>query len=1396
MLFEAIKFHKLSQIDLKRNPTFNSNYFKKIVKNIKLLIDLFEKANSGKIKENSFKYYINELNVLKYFFTESINTPDLILLSLDFFNWNNICAFIIKFLREAIKSFLKNLIKFNLISEFENLVTLILKYKNVMLFVLKDEELITSIFKIYWKFSKNYFKKVKIFTKKYDYQDDNAFLLQFLTLIKASLYQIAIDEINMNLQTKFLNETNKNDFENNLRIFKNNTKELKENLENNIFLVNLEALLSKRLNFDDKIIKFFKDNKKIYITMNENNNIQGNKTINKNKQNEKIKLIRSFNEIIKRFEINDILENFKSIKEFLDSITLENLITNTQISEAKKNFYIKVFNFPYFKLKNIKNIFRKIETMFHSYNQEKETCMVYYNIDIYLLMNKSEIKNTLIKILDEIANSIFAEKFYFLVNPNINVFRLKYCNSLNSRDKIKISLLDEDLFLKNLKIIFENNIQKKFNESQIFNTIKRRVTSLLEISDKNNIFTDKYDLPNLFYFYDDTEINNVNNYLYFYSEYNENLTSEIRKRDYWIIRINNKIKKCFFNVFAQEIVDYFVEDILTLKIFTENIISLEKFKQSKFYFLIKIIKKELNNQRKIFLNYSNPSVQNSFANSQKINNNNNFSKEFDNSIFAKKIKHYKYLIEKLIHEFYQRDFIIENFHDKKKNENFKNLINDNKRQIENYKKIVNYLLLRLIKLYIKYFLNYKLNNYKDSVFRDVDNFEKKNLIDKSNIKNDNNKSKPNYISLFKLDNIFFFIFFYVGKFSFRILYNDDFLNILESRMKYSCPNFIYKLSFDYIIQKEINNSILLKKESSFTQKILKLRYFLKNMNSVYQNKDKINEWQINRISIELKMYVILFELQTLLIGEYYHEEKILTKEILLNEDDQINDKNLLIFNKNVYHNVPISKSIEKYFINNLNTEELIENYKIKLKDYFLKECSFQETSLNHFSSNNDIKIESMRDSELFNKKKRKKKDITFKDEYSDLHYLHRVNNFSTTKYEKDSEKLIFLQKIICNEENFNIILTHFQQEFISLIYQLILNFNPSNIYSETFLQFLLPENKLKKKDKYEFSEFNYFEILFMPFRIIKDFIDDFLNSNKYSSSFPLKIEIVKNNKKLSQLIKDSPEVKLFLILLLEEYFTNPILIKIFNDNLLNKLNEVNKKHKEKGFNLHSDHILTKTFDINKIFEEKYFFNFLFKFKRKGSIEKEINETNEFIDFNFFNFYNLKKSISDENIFYSFIDTELSNFPLESLPILNFIPILRNFNYQNFLNRKETCKEIKLTKDNLYCIVNPTGDLKITEKYFNHYFLKEFSIKNLIIGNQDLKKNQNVISDHLKRKTTKILFYSGHGTGIEFFNSKRIKFENMEYISFIMGCSSAHIQNFLGLDNTYVDIVNYYIQNQW
>ena len=147
-------------------------------------------------------------------------------------------------------------------------------------------------------------------------------------------------------------------------------------------------------------------------------------------------------------------------------------------------------------------------------------------------------------------------------------------------------------------------------------------------------------------------------------------------------------------------------------------------------------------------------------------------------------------------------------------------------------------------------------------------------------------------------------------------------------------------------------------------------------------------------------------------------------------------------------------------------------------------------------------------------------------------------------------------------------------------------------------------------------------------------------------------------------------------------------------------------------------------------------------------------------------HKFKFSFYEENIndlFYYIPSIELSKIPLENIPLLYNLAIVRTLNI-NYIKPNPIHKIISITKD-IFCLLNPKSDLVDTEKKILP-ILKEYNIKCMNSKEPSEKDMEQIISNKL------MYIYCGHGSSLKYLRKEYIESHKINFLTFLFGCSSA------------------------
>ena len=1225
---------------------------------------------------------------------------------------------------------------------------------------------------------------------------------------------------------KFLLNSNENKKENFKKFINFNNHKMKTCLfillyfllyyENNNYLLFLMNYFYKQNNFDYFYFIFFniflimklskKYNEKSYENIYNNLLFFKKFLFEKINNNDRNKFDIEHFKIISKYIYICIINNFK--------IFYENFEDNIQTM----NDFFKVYQKLSILIEKINNFLITIDSKFYSQ-------LDYINIVI--------LNNFLLKIF-ELKNI----KYFILINKNKQIFDISY----------------KDNILKNFFILFltkkiiincygQENINTKLNGSYLCITEILKIIINIEnkkldaISKSKNISNENY--FNILKFLEaeliDIEINEKEmNYI----KHNENLYYKIKIIFILNLNILNEYLK-FKLLLNSEKYDEKIIKIIRYYIFLFEENENEKLKKKYeifYYFFISIylLYFKLNNNidLNIYLSKINfEYIYNFYIECKKKSNifPYTINKIIIIKIFILLFSKYKYKTK------YFKNNILEN--EFNKDLSMMNTLKINNEKFDFYMQIINI-----------YFLYY---NIKDEINKNKDynnimiNLNKIKkflnnliLILQTLIKNNSNFSKnDNSNLLYILSNFFYYIDsnFTENKYNYDIYI--IIFNILEIQ------NIIIDIIYFIIVLSKyyINNCI----KFGFCENILKL---IKQYNKIpilkYNNKFFLyiiktlihitRKWKRKQLflifkdSLDFKNLKEFDEFEFKIFNIYFRNKYKLDIKF-----ENLNEIKEYIINNN----------IEDYILNkNLNINSIldIKNSNIKILSNYIKNELLYNKNINiiqnefykffNISSKNCGGIYFIKCLDLDYKYQIKLIPYIYPDEFND-YFFENKNSFNNL-YKK------IKQSYKENQLNYNSFknLKHIKKIIKTLIY--ISSFLENNYYIIKLIKFYIKyihNFKLNLNKNFEtgkkFKEKNYislFRIKFYLFLFIK-YKEHYaynkinLNKNYNETIFKNICEILEKEENVPKEKFNSSILNKFDYELRNEFFKlqnillldNNNIIKIlkiyFNDNknLIEYINNKLIKYNLKSENI--DNVLNNFLkpinqeELNYINDKNnLFYNKAKTSKQKIKKFKNIFENSEIKNFYFDEEY-VKKCVlklkyrflfsstfkinlyNDSNsVFYYIPSTELSKIPLENLPILFNVPILRTNSYKYILNSK-IINNFNLNIKEIFYLVNPKGDLVNTEKrakiLFNKYNIE--GIKN-VESNKEFENN-------LKDK--KIFIYCGHGDATKYFSLDYIKWNKINFLTFLFGCSSLNVQLILDKDTQPFGLPNYYLYSE-
>ena len=225
---------------------------------------------------------------------------------------------------------------------------------------------------------------------------------------------------------------------------------------------------------------------------------------------------------------------------------------------------------------------------------------------------------------------------------------------------------------------------------------------------------------------------------------------------------------------------------------------------------------------------------------------------------------------------------------------------------------------------------------------------------------------------------------------------------------------------------------------------------------------------------------------------------------------------------------------------------------------------------------------------------------------------------------------------------------------------------------------------------------------------------------------------------------------------------NKYSLKIKNNEIINWLFEPNNDKIKNNNKLHCNNKRFKLMSIddyknkfiNKIFNSK-------KFK--------------------FNFY--ENDIND--LFYFIPSIELSKIPLENIPLLYNLAVIRTLNI-NYIKLTPKQKNISITKD-IFCLLNPKSDLKDTEKIILP-LIQKYNIQCINSKEPNEKEMKKIINNKL------MYIYCGHGDSLKYLKKEYIESHKINFLTFLFGCKSAHSRLLLEKDTQPLSTPQIFLKN--
>ena len=556
--------------------------------------------------------------------------------------------------------------------------------------------------------------------------------------------------------------------------------------------------------------------------------------------------------------------------------------------------------------------------------------------------------------------------------------------------------------------------------------------------------------------------------------------------------------------------------------------------------------------------------------------------------------------------------------------------------------------------------------------------------------------------------------------------------IIEKYPKYLSKNINYK---NFKIIEFLNNNKLI--DDPLLNKCLELNninenfnnkeksiYFKNKIKSLHNsicNKEKLNELKIQFLKEFNISSVPNYYFSNILIINYKYIIKIIPRlfenEIIKNiiMNDEIIDKIINLF-KSAYQSYKTDNWQEykyiKYCKKNLrnliyisSSSQIIE-VTIKLINLYI--CYFHNFKYNL----------AYKGSEIIN------------DSNDSKDYIERINNMDDNSYKAMDLEI--------NNDNINNIENKFN------------SFNLISIFK--IRDYLYIYIKLKDKssyDKIDIKKENEFESFFTNIKNIA------VKENS-KEKFKRKIKNEEYRKSLfslqNLLIKFCPN------------FINSI--KLYLKSHIKFNNYIKKKINKYSLKISTDELIDCLFESNneniKSKTKSYYYENNKRFKLMSIIGYKNRFINKIFNSNKFKFSFYENNIND--LFYYIPSIELSKLPLENIPLLYNLAIIRTLNI-NYIKLSSIIKEISITKD-IFCLLNPKSDLVDTEKKILP-IIKKNNILCINSKEPSEKEMNNIMNNKL------MYIYCGHGDSLKYLKKEYIESHQINFLTFLFGCNSAN-----------------------
>jgi hypothetical protein len=234
------------------------------------------------------------------------------------------------------------------------------------------------------------------------------------------------------------------------------------------------------------------------------------------------------------------------------------------------------------------------------------------------------------------------------------------------------------------------------------------------------------------------------------------------------------------------------------------------------------------------------------------------------------------------------------------------------------------------------------------------------------------------------------------------------------------------------------------------------------------------------------------------------------------------------------------------------------------------------------------------------------------------------------------------------------------------------------------------------------------------------------------------------------------------------------IIKLYYYSHINFNNYINTKINKYSLKITSHEIINWLFEPNsdkiKYKHISHFNNTNTRFKLMSIIDYKKKFINKMFNSNKFKFSFYEGNIND--IFYYIPSVELSKIPIENIPLLFNLAVIRSLN-TNYIKLNPIRKNISITKE-IFCLLNPKKDLVDTEKKILP-IIQKYKIKCINSKEPTEQEMNSIINDKL------MYLYCGHGDSLKYLKKEYIESHKIKFLTFLFGCNSANSRLISGKD---------------